>query len=72
MQTIARANRVHSGKNNGLLVDYIETYKAPLEALAIYGDSGSKGSNGETEASVTQSKSLLKSLKRLLKMLRFS
>lgn len=43
MQTIARANRVHEDKNNGLIVDYIETYKALLEALAIYGDSGSKG-----------------------------
>lgn len=43
MQTIARANRVHEGKNNGLIVDYIETYKALLEALAIYGDSGTKG-----------------------------
>jgi type I restriction enzyme R subunit len=43
MQTIARANRVHEGKNNGLIVDYIETYKALLEALAIYGDSGNKG-----------------------------
>lgn len=43
MQTIARANRVHKEKNNGLIVDYIETYKALLEALAVYGDSGSKG-----------------------------
>lgn len=43
MQTIARANRVHEGKNNGLIVDYIETYKALLSALAIYGDSSSKG-----------------------------
>ena len=43
MQTIARANRVHKDKNNGLIVDYIETYKALLEALAIYGDSESKG-----------------------------
>ena len=46
MQTIARANRVHKDKNNGLIVDYIETYKALLEALAIYGDSGSKGGTG--------------------------
>lgn len=45
MQTIARANRVHEEKNNGLIVDYIETYKALLEALAIYGDSDSKGTN---------------------------
>lgn len=43
MQTIARANRVHEGKNNGLIVDYIETYKALLEALAIYAVGGNKG-----------------------------
>lgn len=43
MQTIARANRVHEGKNNGLIVDYIETYKALLEALAIYGSTAGKG-----------------------------
>lgn len=42
MQTIARANRVHEDKNNGLIVDYIETYKALLEALAIYAVGGSK------------------------------
>jgi type I restriction enzyme R subunit len=49
MQTIARANRVHEDKNNGLIVDYIETYKALLEALAIYGDSGSKGTPTGTD-----------------------
>lgn len=49
MQTIARANRIHEGKNNGLIVDYIETYKALLEALAIYGDSGSKGNDTEAD-----------------------
>ena len=49
MQTIARANRVHKDKNNGLIVDYIETYKALLEALAIYGDSDSKGGSGGAE-----------------------
>lgn len=49
MQTIARANRVHEDKNNGLIVDYIETYKALLEALAIYGDSGSKGTTSGTD-----------------------
>jgi type I restriction enzyme, R subunit len=48
MQTIARANRVHKDKNNGLIVDYIETYKALLEALAIYGSSDSKGGSEET------------------------
>ncbi len=48
MQTIARANRVSEGKENGLIVDYIETYKALLDALAIYGsgETGSGGGNG--------------------------
>lgn len=54
MQTIARANRVHTGKNNGLIVDYIETYKALLEALAIYavGKRGKGKSDGGTEPPV--------------------
>lgn len=38
MQAIARANRISEGKNNGLIVDYIETYNSLLEALAIYGE----------------------------------
>jgi len=52
MQTIARANRVHAGKNNGLIVDYIETYKALLEALAIYAIGGNKGNGGEGDPEV--------------------
>lgn len=48
MQTIARANRTSEGKNNGLIVDYIETYKALLKALAIYGDGGGGKGGGET------------------------
>lgn len=63
MQTIARANRIHIGKNNGLLVDYIETYKALLKALAIYGDSGSKGEGGRTEAPVRPIDELIEELK---------
>jgi type I restriction enzyme R subunit len=49
MQTIARANRIHEGKNNGLIVDYIETYKSLLDALAIYATGGQKDSDGEYE-----------------------
>lgn len=45
MQAIARANRTNEGKNNGLIVDYIETYTALIDALSIY---GSNGDNGET------------------------
>lgn len=40
MQTIARANRTNEGKNNGLIVDYIDTYKNLLDALAIYAVGG--------------------------------
>ncbi len=46
MQTIARANRIHEGKNNGLIVDYIETYKSLLEALAIYATGGKAVAEG--------------------------
>jgi type I restriction enzyme R subunit len=51
MQAIARANRTSEGKNNGLIVDYIETYKALLVALAIYGAGGGDklGENGEAD-----------------------
>ena len=49
MQAIARANRISEGKNNGLIVDYIETYTALLDALAIYGDGDKKGNNNEDE-----------------------
>ncbi|MBE2281152.1 MAG: type I restriction endonuclease subunit R [Ignavibacteriaceae bacterium] len=48
MQTIARANRVHKEKNNGLIVDYIESYKKLIEALAIY--SGSSDSDTDAGA----------------------
>jgi type I restriction enzyme R subunit len=41
MQAIARANRVHEGKNNGTIVDYINVYRSLQKALAIYG----KGDN---------------------------
>jgi type I restriction enzyme R subunit len=36
MQAIARANRVHEGKNNGLIVDYIGIIKYLREALATF------------------------------------
>lgn len=66
MQTIARANRVHEGKNNGLIVDYIETYKALLKALAIYGDStgesGGKGKKDDDEQPVRPLEELIKDL----------
>ena len=49
MQAIARANRINEGKNNGLIVDYIETYTALLDALAIYGTGGENSGAGGGE-----------------------
>lgn len=49
MQAIARANRISEGKNNGLIVDYIETYTALLDALAIYGSGGGDTKGGGEE-----------------------
>ena len=39
MQTIARANRVYTDKNNGLIVDYVGVFRNLQKALAIYGTS---------------------------------
>ncbi len=44
MQTIARANRVYPGKNNGLIVDYAGVFRNLKRALAIYG-AGRGGDN---------------------------
>lgn len=46
MQTIARANRVYEGKNNGLIVDYIGVLKNLRQALADYGNATGRN-NGE-------------------------
>ncbi len=45
MQTIARANRKHPGKEAGLIVDYVGVFRKLQEALAIYG--GAEGESGE-------------------------
>ncbi|HAN37322.1 MAG TPA: type I restriction endonuclease subunit R, partial [Chitinophagaceae bacterium] len=49
MQAIARANRINEGKNNGLIVDYIETYTALLDALTLYGSGAATKPHGEHE-----------------------
>ncbi|MFZ5904112.1 MAG: type I restriction endonuclease subunit R [Chloroflexota bacterium] len=43
MQTIARANRVFTGKNNGLIVDYVGIFNDLKKALAIYGSASGGG-----------------------------
>jgi len=70
MQAIARANRISEGKNNGLIVDYIETYTALLDALAIYGEGGGgtgEGGGGEKlEPPVKPKEELIKQLEEAL------
>ncbi|MDX2248518.1 MAG: type I restriction endonuclease subunit R [Bacteroidia bacterium] len=67
MQAIARANRISEGKNNGLIVDYIETYTALLDALAIYGSGGGEGGGGEKpEPPVKPKEELIKQLEEAL------
>jgi type I site-specific restriction-modification system R (restriction) subunit len=51
MQTIARANRVYEGKENGLIVDYVGVFRNLQKALAIYG-SGSGGNVGAGDTPV--------------------
>ncbi|MBI1299911.1 HsdR family type I site-specific deoxyribonuclease [bacterium] len=43
MQAIARANRVHSGKNNGLIVDYCGILKHLRQALAVFAGAADSG-----------------------------
>jgi type I restriction enzyme, R subunit len=49
MQAIARANRIHEGKNNGLIVDYCGILKNLRQALATFAGvaDGGRGWEGE-------------------------
>lgn len=47
MQTIARANRVDEGKENGLIIDYIGIVKALKKALADYTINITKGAGSD-------------------------
>jgi type I restriction enzyme R subunit len=62
MQAIARANRISEGKNNGLIVDYIETYTSLLDALAIYGTGGEKKGDAGGAAPVKPKDDLIEQL----------
>jgi type I restriction enzyme R subunit len=59
MQTIARANRINEGKNNGLIVDYIDTYRHLLDALAVYAIGGGDDDNTGGEPIVKPSEELI-------------
>lgn len=66
MQAIARANRISEGKNNGLIVDYIETYNSLLDALAIYGTGGDSGDEGAIDPPVKPKEELIELLEEAL------
>ncbi|MYL35561.1 HsdR family type I site-specific deoxyribonuclease [Pontibacillus yanchengensis] len=61
MQTIARANRVNEGKNNGLIVDYCGILKNLREALATFA-TGQEGNNDGNDP-VKPDEELLEDLK---------
>ncbi len=65
MQTISRANRVLEGKNNGLIVDYIETYKSLLEALAVYAIGENKTGGGARGKEANDAETPVKPLEEL-------
>ena len=65
MQTIARANRVYTGKNNGLIVDYVGIFKDLKNALAIYG-SGGAGALGGGDLPVEAKQKLVEALRRAI------
>jgi type I restriction enzyme R subunit len=70
MQAIARANRVHEGKNNGLIVDYTGILKSLREALATFA-TGAPGEGGpETKDPVKPDPELLNDLAENIRMLR--
>ena len=50
MQAIARANRVHEGKNNGLIIDYCGILKNLRKALAIF--AGHQGASSVDEPDI--------------------
>ena len=64
MQTIARVNRVHREKVNGLIVDYIGIFKNLQKALAIYG-TPTTGDGGDKP--VQDKQELVKLLQELIK-----
>jgi type I restriction enzyme R subunit len=64
MQTIARANRVHRDKNNGLIVDYVGVFRNLQKALAIYG--GGVGGSGDGATPVKNKQALVTELERAL------
>jgi len=72
MQAIARANRIHEGKNNGMIVDYCGILKNLRKALATFagtGDDGRDGGSGGDEPAKPEEQ-LLADLSEAISMVR--
>ncbi len=71
MQAIARANRVHEGKNNGLIVDYCGVLKNLRKALATFATGRSAAEELEDELSpVSPSEELIEELAEAIELVR--
>ncbi|MDE0447624.1 MAG: DUF3387 domain-containing protein [Spirochaetaceae bacterium] len=62
MQAIARANRVHEGKNNGLIVDYCGILKNLRSALATFAGHTGAEDGGESDPPAKPQEELLDEL----------
>jgi type I restriction enzyme R subunit len=67
MQTITRANRVFPGKNNGLIVGYVDVLSNLHKALAIY---ASTGALGQTVLPVEEKDALVDALREAIEEIR--
>ena len=70
MQAIARANRVHEGKNNGLIVDYCGILKSLRSALATFGGHAGEEDGGKEEDPAKPQEELLEELLEAIEMAR--
>jgi type I restriction enzyme, R subunit len=66
MQTIARANRVFEGKNNGLIVDYVGVFRHLQSALAVY----ATGQEGDGTTPVKNKDELIEQLREAIRQAR--
>jgi len=70
MQAIARANRVHDGKNNGLIVDYGGILKSLQKALATFAGESGEGTGGGEIDPVRPEEELLDDLRETIAFVR--
>ena len=70
MQAIARANRVHEGKNNGLIVDYCGILKNLRSALATFAGHTGEEDGGTVDPPARPQEELLEELLEAIGMVR--